>query len=299
MIKYALALVLLTLELSPAKDRTIADSLDDDQLRTGILYGDDHVFSLTAPSGWILDNTSGVSQGLHAVFYPVGGSWQNSKAVMYAKGSSKDLAKNQTIQDFMSYDSAQFVAHRKPARIVDAAPITLADGRTACVRRFLYSQNEIIAYIDEPKIVAMIILTARSSDDCQAAVPQFYELVKSYSYLGDNQLKKVTDFQTALKAADKNLTTSSGKQYDDEVGRCVAKWLGLELQNSISDASSSDLASFTVLICLDHRGRALEVLTQPSTLVSKRVKPAFSAVSYPRPPAACWWVKVNVGLKSD
>jgi len=299
MIKFTLALVLIMLEPSPAKDRTISDSLDGDQLRTGILYGDDHVFSLTAPSGWILDNTSGFSQGLHAVFYPTGGSWQNSKVVMYAKGSSKDLAKNQTIQEFMSYDSAQFVAHRKPVRIVDSTPIALADGRTAYVRRFIYSQNEIIAYIDEPKIVAMIVLTARSSDDCKAAVPQFNELVRSYNYLGDNQLKKVTDFQTALKAADKNLTTSSGKQYDDEVGHSVAKWLGLELQNSVSDASDSDLASFTVLICLDGRGRALEVLSQPSTLVSKRIEPAFSAVSYPRPPAECWWVKVNVGLNSD
>jgi len=50
----------------------------------GIVYGSDYAFGLTAPKGWMLDNESGVSQGMHAVFYPKGGSWKGSTIVAYA-----------------------------------------------------------------------------------------------------------------------------------------------------------------------------------------------------------------------
>ena len=41
---------------------------------TGMIFGSDHAFCFTAPAGWVLDNQSGVQQGLHMVFYPVGQS---------------------------------------------------------------------------------------------------------------------------------------------------------------------------------------------------------------------------------
>jgi hypothetical protein len=244
----------------------------------------------------VLDNISGLSQGLHAVFYPVGGTWQHSKAVMYGNGWSKDLATNQTIEQFMTYDSTQFLAHGEPVQVLDVSPITLSSGKRALIRKFLYSQNEIIAYIDEPLIVAMIVMTARSSADFQEAFPQFENLVKSYNYLGDNQLKKATDFYAALKAADENLNRPFGQQYDDKVGRSVSKWLTFELTRYTAEVPDSGLASFTVLIRVDSSGRAQEVLSQPMTIVAKRVEPAFKAAFYPLPPASSWWVKVHIEL---
>ena len=37
-----------------------------------------------------MDNRSGVSKGIHAVFYPSGKTWQNSPVVMYVNWAAKD-----------------------------------------------------------------------------------------------------------------------------------------------------------------------------------------------------------------
>ncbi len=55
-----------------------------EDMQTGIIYGKNFAYSLTSPEGWILDNKSGVKQGLYAVFYKKGLSWQNAETVMYA-----------------------------------------------------------------------------------------------------------------------------------------------------------------------------------------------------------------------
>jgi hypothetical protein len=41
---------------------------------SGIVYGKDDAFAITAPDGWVLDNRAEQNNGLHAVFYPVGSS---------------------------------------------------------------------------------------------------------------------------------------------------------------------------------------------------------------------------------
>jgi len=73
----------------------------------GIVYGQDHVFSLKAPKGWMLDNESGASQGAHAVFYQKGGSWEKSAVVAYANARPRnnevktaDDAAKAVVEDF-------------------------------------------------------------------------------------------------------------------------------------------------------------------------------------------------------
>ena len=57
----------------------------------GVIYGENHSFKLIAPSGWVLDNKSGVSQGIHAVFYKKGESWANAETVMCQYSSIKNI----------------------------------------------------------------------------------------------------------------------------------------------------------------------------------------------------------------
>ena len=278
---------------------TTADSMKADWSRTGILYGEDHAFALTAPDGWVLDNTAGISQDIHAVFYPLGGSWEGSKVVFYAKGESKDLKAHQTVSQFMAYDSSQFAAHQRPLKVIDIAPMTLASGKTALLRRFVYSQNEVVAYIDEPGIVAMIVLTARTAADCEAALPSFKDLVRSYVFLGDNHLEKVTDFDQALNIAVDNAKRSPGKEYDSTLTRSAARWLEPEIARLARSLPDSALAPFTVLIRVGGNGRALEVLSWPNTVLAKKLEEAFSAALYPLPPAPSWWVRVGITIAAD
>lgn len=74
---------------------------------TGIIYGKDHAFSLTAPKGWMLDNESAAEQGLHAVFYPKGKDWQDSPVVAYARSRSL-TEKMKTVEDQVKETVAGF-----------------------------------------------------------------------------------------------------------------------------------------------------------------------------------------------
>src|SRR6266403_6349429 len=56
--------------------------------RSAIVYGPKAAFNVSAPQGWILDNESGVNQGMPCVLYPKGSSWSDAKTVMYAKIAS-------------------------------------------------------------------------------------------------------------------------------------------------------------------------------------------------------------------
>jgi len=168
-----------------AQDSITGQLPDSTKSGVGLLYGEDHFFAVTAPPGWILDNKSGVSQGLHAVFYPQGGSWEHSPAVMYANGAHKDVDANQTFQQFLTFDSLQFLREQGQIKIVDAGSIKTSKGQFALVRQFLYSQFEAVAYIDEPKIVALIVLTARSKTEFDEAYPAFKKLVESYWFISE------------------------------------------------------------------------------------------------------------------
>ena len=48
----------------------------------GIVYGPKAAFNISAPEGWVLDNESGVDQGLPCVLYPKGSTWADANAVM-------------------------------------------------------------------------------------------------------------------------------------------------------------------------------------------------------------------------
>jgi hypothetical protein len=61
----------------------VAVTFGQPEMNSGIIYGENHSYSLTAPDGWVLDNESGVNEGYFAVFYKKGESWAKGETVMY------------------------------------------------------------------------------------------------------------------------------------------------------------------------------------------------------------------------
>lgn len=58
-----------------------------DQTPFGIVYGPKAAFNITAPDGWLIDNSAGAAAGLPCVFFRKGQSWETA-ALMYAKIAS-------------------------------------------------------------------------------------------------------------------------------------------------------------------------------------------------------------------
>ena len=70
---------------------------EQEKPQAAIIYGEGGAFSILPPKGWELDSESGASLKASVVLYPEGGSWENSKSVMYAYVTGR-TRKSKTLQ---------------------------------------------------------------------------------------------------------------------------------------------------------------------------------------------------------
>mgnify|MGYP003989514765 CR=1 FL=1 len=115
---------------------------------SGIVFGDGFAFSLTAPSGWVLDNHSGNSEGLQAVFYPKGSSWDKSETVMYANIALKKIKGNESVKKVISFDKKKFKIRSAKTRILDGKNILLSNKKQAIVKTMACITSKSERWID-------------------------------------------------------------------------------------------------------------------------------------------------------
>jgi hypothetical protein len=170
--------LILALVVSPTLPSRASDAA------AGIIYGPDHAFAVTAPSGWVLDNESGVGQGLWAVLYPTGSSWRDSNVVMYINTASK--AEDPTLEGLIKGDLERQRKESPSLTITPGEPLALPDGPKALVNHFSgdkWGNHESVAYIEAPTVWVMVVLSSRDEPAYKAALPAFSDLVKSYKFL--------------------------------------------------------------------------------------------------------------------
>jgi len=160
-----------------------------EDLNSGLVYGEGHAFWLTAPDGWVLDNTSGVDQGLHAVFYPWGSSWSDSPVVMYANTALRDTAKSESLESFIAGDVDEARAQSPHLRAERKPDLLTADGKHAAVRAFTadkWGNSEKVAYIPEHHVFVLLTLTSKTPGAFARSTQAFESLVKSYKFFTEN-----------------------------------------------------------------------------------------------------------------
>lgn len=159
----------------------------------GIVYGADHAFSLTAPKGWMLDNESGVKQGLHAVFYPKGKTWKNSPVIAYARSRPR-TKEIQTAEDAVKDVVAMFHREGSPGyKARKDGTLATASGKKADIYIFTgdeWGNSEAVAYFVEEKTINFVVYNGRNADDFQKSLNSFKALAKSYMFMGDAPLKQ-------------------------------------------------------------------------------------------------------------
>jgi len=147
----------------------------------GIVYGDKHAFAIKAPDGWVLDNKSGESEGLHAVFYPEDSSWNDTDTIMYATGYDKQTV-FETLDDFMKSDEETFRDREPDIEIKDAGTRKVGDS-VAHIRQFFGRNREAVAYIDTKGAVIVIVMSSKTQEEFDKNYPAFLELLDSYVFL--------------------------------------------------------------------------------------------------------------------
>ena len=69
---------------APAPTKPAAPAAHDTTTRKAIVIeGDNHLFMISAPDGWVLDDTSGMGSRIRCVFYRKGEKWASASTVMY------------------------------------------------------------------------------------------------------------------------------------------------------------------------------------------------------------------------
>jgi hypothetical protein len=128
--------------------------------RGGIVYGPKAAFNISAPEGWVLDNQSGVSQGLPCVLYPKSESWADARTVMYAKIAGTQF---EDLNAFVAMAINEMEkTHGKPKKKIASGKT--ADGHDYFINEYpaskTYSQWERVAYVQLPHAVAYIVLSS-------------------------------------------------------------------------------------------------------------------------------------------
>jgi hypothetical protein len=168
--------------------------LAQDSTRTGLLYGHNNAYYLTAPLGWVMDNENGKEEGLTAVFYPQGSTWTEAETVMYTTFTNFDSTKNETVKDVIKSDSVNFKLHAPQLKIRKLDPVKIGKHKQALI--YSYSGEaegyyEEVAYIAEKKGTVMIILSSKNKNGCVNNHKSFESLIRSYRFLTDQVNIKV------------------------------------------------------------------------------------------------------------
>ncbi|HLK32425.1 MAG TPA: hypothetical protein VKT29_05005 [Terriglobales bacterium] len=155
-----------------------------EQQSAAIIYSEHGGFMVSVPKGWVLDRATGERMGTCCVLYPQGSSWDQADSVIYPNIAEKQ--QGQTLQQLMESDLAGFRQRFPKMNVVEARDLPAGDSQLAKVR-FYYGVNqgsyELVAYVDEPQVVALLVLSSRSKEAMGEALPAFREVLKSYVYM--------------------------------------------------------------------------------------------------------------------
>ena len=150
------------------------------------LYGDDHVFAIIPPAGWVVDDTSGLGARIRTVLYPRGQKFATARAFMYVNPIHLDQRAPRTLEQVIDGDVAGFVKHYPKGKVTSAPPTMTDKGRPAEVRLFAKdggSPDEAVSYVMENGLVMLLVLGSRDTKSFERALPAYRELVKGYTFV--------------------------------------------------------------------------------------------------------------------
>ena len=177
----ALVMVAVALTVSAVSQKTKPKQGTSGKNHTVILQSEGGSFAIEGPKDWIADRKVGRRLGVCCVYYPKG-TWDTAETIMYPNIVTKGPGRT-TLQELMDSDLAKF---RK-----DDPGMTYVDGdipfndRTAKLRYFHgvnQGSSEAVAYIDEEKIIALVVLSSKTEKGLIEALPLLLRVLETYIY---------------------------------------------------------------------------------------------------------------------
>jgi hypothetical protein len=277
----------------------------------GVVYGPKAAFKIDAPDGWVLDNKSGVEQGLPCVLYPKGSSWADAKTIMYAKIASTEF---EDVNEFVSTAiKGMEKVHGKPKEKI--ATGNTADGRDYFVNEYpatkTYSQWERVGYVQLPHAVAYIVLSSRDKTSYSKDAPALEKVLKTLVYLEPKfdqgsasptskspigtSPSRFASLKDAVAEAERLSETEAGKLYDFDFNTTVSNRLGDIVGKCAKDSKP---VIFDLVFVFAADGHVAQVLQPPDSAVAACVASKLGDLHLRAPPQPDWPVGVHIELNT-
>jgi tetratricopeptide (TPR) repeat protein len=279
--------------------------------RGGVVYGPKAAFKIDAPEGWVLDNESGVKQGLPCVLYPKGSSWANAETIVYAKIASTDF---EDVNVFVATAiKGMEKVHGKPKEKI--ATGKAADGRGYFINEYpatkTYSQWERVGYVQLPHAVAYIVLSSRDKTSYSKDAPALEKVLKTLVYFelksdqsspsaaspspmvaSPSRFASLTD---AVAEAKRLRETEAGKLYDFDFNATVSNRLGDIVGQCAKDSKP---LVFDLVFVFAGDGHVAQVLQPPDSTVAACVAAKLGNLRLRAPPQPDWPVEIHIELNT-
>lgn len=253
---------------------------------TGLLFGTDHAFNFSAPTGWVLDNQSGVQQGLHMVFYPVGQTWESSPVMAYGMSVAKDSELRtiedqvkRTVDDFRSNGSKDYTAEAKE-------DVKIPGGKTAKVFFFRGDQwgnYEAAGYIEERETINYLVYNSRNKTDFEKNLSAFKSILASYknSYSSQKTGEDANIFDALVQEAKAFEKTKEGSEYISEFFQAYGNSLADVMKSCTSYTTKGKEAKFELLFQIKPDGAVSEARIRPENTLTACVRGLAQSSHHP------------------
>lgn len=149
----------------------------------GVVYGPKAAFAIAAPNGWVLDNKSGAADGLPCVLYPKDTTWQTAPVVMYAKIASTT---HEDAKEFVKVAIEHMTKQRPGFTHRQVAAGKTNEGLEWVINEYpateSYPRMERVAYVQMPKAVAYIVMSAENANVGDRYSAALEDVVASFAY---------------------------------------------------------------------------------------------------------------------
>jgi len=284
----------------------------------GYVYGDNHCFYFSAPTGWIADHLSGKSQGLAFVFYPANSSWSEATTVIYARvaDKSKDLQepKDQVAKTLQQFHTEYESPNSKAQKV---SVIRSRSGAVGEIYKFTgdkWGNTELVAYFTGKNTVNFFVMTSRDAKDLDNNRKVLEELAQSYREASDckpcaepnptsSLCRDGTDTIRDLPATLNEAMKLGDQQEIGEVTRgyhraTLMPYFGNKyasiFKHCFDTISKPDDRAFTFVVAIDSDGRVLRVYRNLETNIFQCMNDKLIKDRFPKPPVAPYFLSIEM-----
>ena len=283
----------------------------------GYVFGDNHCFYFSSPTGWTADHLSGKSGGLPFVFYPSNSSWSSATTVIYAKVADKSQSLNEPKDQVASTLEQFHTEYESPNSKADkVGTIESRSNATGELYEFTgdkWGNTELVAYFNGRETINFFVMTSRDKNDLEINRMALEELAKSYREANDcipcdepsntssckNKAETVNNLPASLSEAKKLGDHQEKADVTRDYHRTAlmpyfgAKYAGI-FTSCFDTISNPDDRAFSFVVAFNSDGRVLRVYSDLETNMFQCMNESLIKDHFPKPPVAPYFLSIEM-----